>query len=279
MAHFNIKSLIREGEAALTSSGEPAIGATFLMMDLFQFSKLEIMLNDQVLTAEQADLYKEGIMRLKQHEPLAHITGFQMFYDRKFYVDHRVLVPRPETEELVALALNYIKAHHTVADIGTGSGAIAITAQLESHCNMYAVDISHDALHVAKRNGDHLKADVTWLEGDLLAPIRERNIKLDVLISNPPYIAAHERDVMNKTALFDPELALFAEDSGLALYKRMIDGLPEVMNNNGFVAFEIGHNQASALVAYIHQKSEHIHVEVHTDINGCDRILSLTWWE
>ncbi|UBH08405.1 peptide chain release factor N(5)-glutamine methyltransferase [Macrococcus armenti] len=279
MAHFNIKSLIREGEAELTSSGEPAIGATFLMMDLFQFSKLEIMLNDQVLTAEQADLYKEGIMRLKQHEPLAHITGFQMFYDRKFYVDHRVLVPRQETEELVALALNYIKAHHTVADIGTGSGVIAITAQLESHCNMYAVDISRDALHVAKRNSDHLKADVTWLAGDLLAPIRERNIKLDVLLSNPPYIAAHERDVMNKTALFDPELALFAEDSGLALYKRMIDSLPEVMNNNGFVAFEIGHNQASALVAYIHQKYERIHVDVHKDINGCDRILSFTWCE
>ncbi|QYA32672.1 peptide chain release factor N(5)-glutamine methyltransferase [Macrococcus psychrotolerans] len=277
MAYSNLRNLIKEGEVALINAQEPAIGATFLMMDLFALSRTDIMLGERQLSDEECAQYKEGIARLVRHEPLAHITGFQMFYDRKFMVDERVLVPRPETEELVALALAHVSQSDVVADIGTGSGAIAATVQLESGCTMYASDISRKALQVALHNIALLDARVTCFEGDLLQPIIERGIKLDALLSNPPYISRDEVTEMNLTALFDPELALFAEDAGLVLYKRMIKSLPEVMNQGAFIAFEIGYRQADALTHYIHEHFSHLHVNIHKDINGNDRVLWFKW--
>lgn len=277
MAYSSLRSLIKEGETALIDAQEPAIGATYLMMDLFDLSRTDIMLNERKLSGVERGQFEEGIARLVRHEPLAHITGFQMFYERKFMVDERVLIPRPETEELVALALEHISQADTVVDTGTGSGAIAATVQLESGCTMYATDISQAALQVARHNIASLDAQVTCFEGDLLQPIIDREIKLDALLSNPPYIGRDEVTEMNLTALYDPELALFSEDEGLALYKRMIQCLPEVMNQDSFVAFEIGYRQADALTQYIHSHFSHIHVNVHKDINSNDRVLWFKW--
>ncbi|WP_414042284.1 peptide chain release factor N(5)-glutamine methyltransferase [Macrococcus sp. EM39E] len=280
MAYYNIQDLIKQGEWVLSQHDESVIGAKYLMMDLFDLSHMDILIGEQTLTEDERSLYLSGITQLSKHIPLAHLTGFQMFYDRKFIVTPDVLVPRNETEELVQLVIE--KWHHRTSfvDIGTGSGAIAVSLAIElSEVDAYAVDISKKALLVARKNAVSLNANVTFLEGDLLKPLIDNKIKVDCLVSNPPYIAASELKLMNESALHDPHIALFAEDNGLALYKRMLDDLVHILNPNALVVFEIGHAQGEAIKQYVAQLYPHITPKIVQDINGLDRIVWFEWCE
>ncbi|RAK48512.1 peptide chain release factor N(5)-glutamine methyltransferase [Macrococcoides bohemicum] len=280
MAYYNVQQLIKQGEAVLSQNEEPVIGARYLMMDLFELSQMDIMMDNKQLTEEERTRYLTGIEQLAHHIPLAHITGFQMFYDRKFMVTKDVLVPRNETEELVSLVIEKWSNHQSFADIGTGSGAIAISLALELQgTKAYAVDISSDALNTARNNAAALNAEVTFLEGDLLEPLINRGIRVDCLISNPPYIAQSELELMNESALHDPHIALFAEDDGLALYKRMIERMPDILNPDALVAFEIGHAQGAAISEYVLKLYPHITPQVVQDINGLNRIVWFEWCE
>lgn len=280
MAYYNVQQLIKQGEAVLSQNEEPVIGARYLMMDLFELSQMDIMMDNKQLTEEERTRYLTGIEQLAHHIPLAHITGFQMFYDRKFMVTKDVLVPRNETEELVYLVIEKWNNHQSFADIGTGSGVIAISLALELQgTKAYAVDISSDALNTARNNAAALNAEVTFLEGDLLEPLINRGIRVDCLVSNPPYIAQSELELMNESALHDPYIALFAEDDGLALYKRMIEHMPEILNPDALVAFEIGHAQGAAISEYVLKLYPHITPQVVQDINGLDRIVWFEWCE
>ncbi|WP_414055429.1 peptide chain release factor N(5)-glutamine methyltransferase [Macrococcus equi] len=279
MACYKIGDLIKQGEKALAECFEPIIGAKFLMMDLFDLTQMDVLINQRLLSEDERVRYLSGIEQLSRHVPLAHITGFQLFYERKFMVTPDVLVPRNETEELVQLVIDKFQQRTSFVDIGTGSGAIAVTLALELSALAYAVDISPDALRIARRNADALQADVTFFEGDLLTPLIAQGIKVDCLVSNPPYIAQSERPLMNDSALHDPAIALFAEDEGLALYKRMIDSMQHILNSHALVAFEIGHAQGETLCAYINHHYPHLSPQIVQDINGLDRILWLEWCE
>lgn len=280
MAYYKLRESLREAERILIQHNEPVIGAKFLLKDLFDISEMDILLETRALTeAEYAD-YMTGVKQLSRHIPLAHITGFQMFYDRKFLVTPDVLVPRNETEELVELVIQRFGNRQSFVDIGTGSGAIAVTLALAlENVTSYAVDISSDALQIACHNARELSADVQFFCGDLLQPLIDDDIKVDCLVSNPPYIAESERDLMNESALHDPHIALFADDEGLALYKQMIRDLPKVMNNHGLVAFEIGHAQGAALTRFIKACYPDAQPEIVQDINGLDRIIWFEWCE
>lgn len=280
MAYYKIQQLIKQGEAILSRNDEPLIGARYLMMDLFELSQMDILMDKRQLSEEERTRYLSGIEQLAHHIPLAHITGFQMFYEHKFMVTKDVLVPRNETEELVYLIIEKWNNRQSFADIGTGSGAIAITLALElANIDAYAIDISGAALDIARKNAAALNADITFFEGDLLEPLVARDIKVDCLVSNPPYIAQSELDLMNESALLDPHIALFAEDEGLALYKRMIERMPEILNPDALVAFEIGHAQGAAISEYILQLYPHITPQVVQDINDLDRIVWFKWCE
>ncbi|ULG71701.1 peptide chain release factor N(5)-glutamine methyltransferase [Macrococcus brunensis] len=273
---FKPSELLIPARQLLRVQDIPVNGADWLLMDLFELSRLDIMLDQPVLTEEMQQLYVSKVELLASGVPLGHLTGFQMFYGRPFQVNGHVLIPRPETEELVERTLEH--AGTVVADIGTGSGCIAITLALESDYEVYAVDISSEALEVAKRNAELLGASVRFLEGDLLAPIKAESIQLDILVSNPPYIAESEKELMSDSVLdFDPHLALFADDDGLALYKRMIQDLPEVMKEGGHVLFEIGHAQGLALKESINQLYPNVDVHIEKDINQLDRIIWFKW--
>lgn len=278
-ASFKISELLVAGRKSLAEAGIAENGADWLMMDLFDLTQTDLIVDSKLLTLEERERYEQGIKRLTVGTPLAHVTGFQEFYERKFQVSSDVLVPRPETEELVQKVLEHAN-DGTVVDIGTGSGCIAITLAVEGQfTDVYAVDISSSALEIAVQNKEVHHADVTFFEGDLLKPLLDRQLKIDVLVSNPPYIAQHERSLMTTSVLgYDPELALFAEDDGLALYKRMINQLPEVMNNDGFIFFEIGHAQGSRLKQYIEERYN-VNVHVEQDINRLDRIVWFKWCE
>lgn len=209
--------------------------------------------------------------------PIQHLMGYEIFYGRKYSVNEDVLIPRPETEELVLHVIDHAPKDKpiTIVDVGTGSGIIAITLALKlPNANVYAIDISSDALVMAKMNAEDLAANVTFLQGDFLEPFVKQGLRADIIVSNPPYIAEEERSELSDTVVnYDPEIALFAEDNGLFAYKTIISQLPSAILSGGSVAFEIGHLQGKAVQELIHQRYPESSVTVRKDINGKDRIV------
>lgn len=209
--------------------------------------------------------------------PVQHLTGYEMFYGRKFHVNEHVLIPRPETEELVQHVIKEVSGRPvTIVDIGTGSGIIACTLALElGDSTVYATDISEDALAVAQQNASELRANVDFLQGDFLQPLIHKHIRADIIVSNPPYIARSDESMMADTVkLFDPELALFAEENGLAAYRKIIDQLSSVVVDNTRVAFEIGYQQGEVVKRLLKELYPQSTVQILQDINRKDRIVT-----
>ncbi|RWZ58968.1 peptide chain release factor N(5)-glutamine methyltransferase [Halobacillus fulvus] len=229
----------------------------------------------------QEEKAKEFMASVKEHaetgKPVQHIIGTAPFYGREFFVNHHVLIPRPETEELVVGVLDWIEnnnAHQSLlADIGTGSGAIAISLKRENpDLNVIATDLSDDALEVAKRNAQSLEADVKFLQGDFLEPVSDQNI--EILVSNPPYISWEAKSSMDDTVIdFDPELALFADENGLAAYYEIVRQINGCDLSPRLIAFEIGYDQGQAVKALIEQELTGYRVKVKQDLNKKDRMI------
>lgn len=210
--------------------------------------------------------------------PVAHLTGKAPFYGREFMVNRDVLIPRPETEELVDGVLTYVHERDlekspVIMDVGTGSGVIAITLKLEfSHATVYATDISEKALAVARDNASELGAEVTFLEGDLLRTVDEEALEADIIVSNPPYIAEEESLSLQDTVRdFDPGIALFAKEHGLEIYQRLFRQLKNTAPK--LVALEIGHIQGGEVKQMAEEAFPESTVVVRKDINGRDRMV------
>ncbi|ALC86556.1 SAM-dependent methyltransferase [Bacillus sp. FJAT-22090] len=214
--------------------------------------------------------------------PFQYIIGQETFYGRDFIVNENVLIPRPETEELIedvkkrALKLFGTNKVIQVADIGTGSGAIAISIKKEMpNTIVTATDISTEALRVAMKNAQRLDAEVQFEQGDLLAPIA--NQKWDIILSNPPYIGQQEAESLSDTVIeYEPHLALFAEEDGLQLYRKMAEQLPTMMNIPSLIGFEIGYEQGTAVQKMLQKAFPNAAVEVVKDINKKNRFVFCT---
>ncbi len=220
----------------------------------------------------------DGVNKLKENEPLNYVLGYSYFYGYKMLVDKNVLIPRFETEELVGLVLSkydeYFKGQKiTLADVGTGSGAIAIALKKEEdNLRVYASDISDDALVVAKRNAQNNEADITFMQGSMLDPLIENNIKLDILVSNPPYIKQDE--VLESSVKdYEPHVALFGGDDGLKFYRMIFEKAHLVMKDKGLLFFEMGYDQKENLTALAREHFKNADIEVFKDINKKDRML------
>lgn len=233
---------------------------------------------EQEMPADLEAAYEAGIQRLEQGEPLGHVLGFEWFYGYRFHVDEHVLIPRPETEELVANVLAAYDEHFKdqnviAADIGTGSGAIAIALKKEEpHLHMLASDISEDALNVAKENAVINQADVSFMAGDMLAPFIERDIKLDILISNPPYIPSKE-EMEHSVVDYEPHVALFGGDDGLKFYRILFEHAHKILKDKAFLAFEMGYDQKERLTAEARHYFPDAKIEVIKDMSGKNRML------
>lgn len=226
------------------------------------------------LTQNQWEVFEKAVHEHTEGMPVQYIIGSEEFYGRAFIVNEEVLIPRPETEELVYETLKRMNERELkVVDIGTGSGAIAITLKLEQpSLKVFASDIAEQSLKVARENASTLGAEIEFVQGDLLQPFRGQ--KFDVVISNPPYIPVSDMETMSEVVTeHEPHRALFAGEDGLDFYRRFMEELPEVIAPRALVGFEIGAGQGEAVADLFRKAFVNVKVEVLNDINGKDRMV------
>lgn len=222
--------------------------------------------------------YESGVKRMIQGEPLNYVLGYSYFYGYRLKVDSAVLIPRFETEELVGKVLAYYDEYFKgeeieVADVGTGSGAIAIALKKEeNNLNVYASDISQEALKVARQNASNNKAQITFLEGSMLKPLIEKGIKLDILVSNPPYIRLDEV-IEHSVKDYEPNVALFGGEDGLKFYRMIFEDASKVLKEKSLMFFEMGYDQKENLTKLAKAYFPDAEVKVFKDINNKDRML------
>lgn len=272
--------LIKESES-FTAQYDVSISAIKLLMyELTQEKAIDLYLDyHKEADKDIAIRFNAGIERLIKQEPLAYILGYQWFYGRKLLVNEDVFIPRYETEELCANVLERIDAYFndyqdiTLADVACGSGAIAITLSAEEKkLKTYAVELNDRTLTMAKANAINNDVDITFFNGDMLQPLITNSIKLDILVSNPPYISTNEsldRSVVD----YEPNMALFGGEDGLKFYRIILTDAKKVLNDKAMMAFEIGYQQKEDLISLVSSLYPGQKVEVIKDLNGKDRML------
>ena len=258
-----------------TCKREPT-AAELLLKERLNWTKTDIMmhLNDEM----PSDVKHQLLQDVSNHGsgmPVQQILGYGWFYERKFKVTKDTLIPRPETEEIVD---NFLKGTSpdqklTVLDIGTGSGIIGITIKKERPLfEVTATDLSSRALGVAQENAAILQAEVRFLAGDLTQPVKGETF--DVIISNPPYISDDEISYMDESVLhYEPHLALFADNGGLAIYQRLSEETPAILNPGGEIFLEIGFKQGKKVQEIFQQAFPKAEVTIEKDMSGNDRLI------
>lgn len=269
---MNYVETISQLEKQLQEIGEDPENLTYVFRELKGWSLLDFILHRNKEVTESDQKILESIMaQLEDHRSPQYITGKAYFRDLDLAVDERVLIPRPETEELVDLVLKEnSKADLRVLDIGTGSGAIAISLKsARPDWQVTASDISQGALQLAEENSKLNQVSLDFVESDVFGQITGT---FDVIISNPPYIAYGDKDEVGMNVLAsEPHLALFADEDGFAIYRQIIEGAGEHLSENGKLYFEIGYKQGDGLRALLSKHFPQKRVRVLEDIFGKDR--------
>ncbi len=283
MNHNRIYEVLTWASSFLKENGKEERVAELLLRHHLQvtraqlFARLRDDIDESVTQAFIDDLKKH----VYEHVPVQYLIGFEEFYGRTFLVNQEVLIPRPETEELVEGVLTRIKRLFPeremidVVDVGTGSGAIAITLALENQSlRVSTIDISPESLQVAKENANRLGAKVEFICGDLLQPFIQADRKVDVVVSNPPYIPESDIALLSPVVKdHEPLRALVGGEDGLDFYRRFMKELPFVLNDRALVAFEVGAGQGEAVAHLLRETFHAASVEVVYDMNGKDRMV------
>lgn len=215
--------------------------------------------------------------RLDNGEPVQYIVGDVNFYGNILNVDKRVLIPRPETEELVEKTLKLINykfdSNVSIIDLGTGSGCIPITLKKElPKADISAVDISLDALEVARSNAILNNVDINFIHSNLLNNVKG---KFDIIISNPPYIR-YDEEIMDIVKNNEPHLALYADNDGLYFYEEILKTCSRYLKDRFLIAFEIGQEQGESIVDLANKYLDNIKVWVEKDFRGLDRFVFIS---
>ena len=212
-----------------------------------------------------------ALNKLKEHYPIQYLIGYVDFYNTKINVNENVLIPRFETELLVEKAIKFLKTknYHNLLDICTGSGCIAIALKKNLNIKIDALDISNEALKIAKINATQNNTSLNFFKLDILTEIP--NQKYDCLISNPPYVTDMEK--VSPETKYEPQIALYANNKGLAFYERILSIAPNILNENGSIIFEIGATQALAIKEIALTYFPKAIINVYQDYNQLDRFM------
>ena len=221
--------------------------------------------------------YNECLKELETGRPVQYIIGNVDFYGNIINVNESVLIPRFETELLVDLTIKKIKnifkdKQVDILDLGTGSGCIAITLKKEINSNVDALDISTDAINVAKQNAKKNNVNINFINQDM-STYKEK--RYDVIISNPPYIR-YDEEIMDIVKNNEPHLALYADDNGLYFYKQIIDNIPYITQEKYLICFEIGYTQADYILDYATKHLNNANISVEKDYSNKDRFIFIT---
>ncbi len=279
-ARNSLGDLLAEAARRLRRAGlpRPRLEAELLLGGLVGKTRTQLLTADR--QPAPADLERHLDQRVEARlagAPLQYLTGVQEFRSLAFHVDGRVLIPRPETEGAVEACLEIRSGSSPqIADIGTGSGCIAISLARElPAASIYGIDRSADALDLARVNACRLEAtSVAWLEGDLVEPLVSRRIVADIIVSNPPYIAEHERAGLPRDVRdHEPQEALIAGPSGLEVIRRLIDESPQALRPGGALVLEIGAGQWDAVRGLFQADPRYDEPEVRLDFQKIPRIV------
>lgn len=276
----DVHSLLREGECRLTAASDtPHLDANVLLAHVLDVARSWLLAHpEHCPDAAAAARYRRQLTRRGRGEPLAYLVGQREFWSLELAVTPAVLVPRPDTECLVEQALARIPAGRPiiVADLGTGSGAVALAiARERPAARIIATDASHDALAVARDNANRLAlTNVTFELGDWFKPLEE--LRAACIVSNPPYVAEDDPHLTNAELSFEPRHALVADDGGLAALHHIIDHAPAHLMAGGWLLLEHGCEQRAAVASRMRQAG-FVGLASYTDLGGRDRVTAGRW--
>ncbi len=261
---------------------EPVASAEVLLSELLGIGRAELAVYAEPLTGEQAERYGAWISRRLEREPVQRILGYAYFRNLILDLNEDTLIPRPDTESVVDLALERIDARGypcVVLDVGTGTGAIAISiAQERPRCEVHATDISEAAVEISRRNATRNGAAVTFHTTDVATGLEFLNGSVDLLVSNPPYVdetSAPSR-LAPEVRKWDPPVALYSGEDELGFFKRIYSETPSLLEGGADVVLEIGDGQAERVLA-LGQSSGFTPLDVRKDLAGTPRAVLLRW--
>lgn len=274
-----IRKLLLGAEKKALEAGKEESAIKLLMQHATGKESYDLVINlDESLPDTQVSSFEENVTKyLDENIPIQHLIGYETFFGYDFKVDENVLIPRFETEELVAKVLELYDAHFPdqkidLVDVGTGCGAIGITLALEaSSMNVLVTDISEVALDVAKENAKNLGADVEFMQSDMLAGLVENEKKFDILVSNPPYIPAKE-EVDALVLDNEPHLALFGGEDGLYFYREILRDASQILKTPNMIAFEHAYHHRAGMAKLVAEYFPNAKFETIKDMQGKDRM-------
>ena len=271
---MKLAQIFKDFEEKLIAQGEEAESLSFVYRSLKNLSFTDFIFTlQQEVTEEEKQFVEEIYQKLAAHIPAQYIIGHADFFGMKLKVDERVLIARPETEELVDLILTENPEKNLkVLDIGTGSGAIALAlAKNRPDWSVTAADISQDALDLASENAYAQNLNLSFIKSDCLSEISS---KYDIIVSNPPYISCEDQEEVGLNVLHsEPHLALFADEDGLAIYRRIAEDSKDYLNDGGKIYLEIGYKQGQSVPDLFRKNFPEKRVRTLKDQFGQDRMV------
>lgn len=270
--------VLERASSFLEKQGKEGYSILFVFLERKGWSKTDWLLHlkEEILPEDEQQI-AEDLKKLTENYPPHYLLGYSDFYDHRFLVNEHTLIPRPETEELVDRCLKEnLNKPLTVVDVGTGTGVIGISLKLaRPNWHVTAIDISEEALKIAEQNAKCLDAPIAFIHGDGLKPIGDT--KIDILISNPPYISNAEWDLMDESVrTFEPKTALFAKNDGLAIYQQLAEEAKDRLNPNGKIYLEIGFQQGESVKQLFQQAFPHKQIQIAQDLSGNDRMVIIS---
>lgn len=270
--------VLERASSFLEKQGKEGYSILFVFLERKGWSKTDWLLHlkEEILPKDEQQI-AEDLKKLAEDYPPHYLLGYSDFYDHRFLVNEHTLIPRPETEELVDRCLKEnLNKPLTVVDVGTGTGVIGISLKLaRPNWHVTVIDISEEALKIAEQNAKCLDAPIAFIHGDGLKPIGDT--KIDILISNPPYISNAEWDLMDESVrTFEPKTALFAKNDGLAIYQQLAEEAKDRLNPNGKIYLEIGFQQGESVKQIYQQAFPNKQIQIAQDLSGNDRMVIIS---